>query len=72
MNIKLKYEIKDAEGINKKTYSKTFSLVNDDSTKENLQMFAKAYLGLVDRKGQAAKYSITKINEEEIDSGDIL
>ena len=72
MKIKIKYEIKDAEGINKKTYSKTFSQVNENSQKENFDSFAEAYLGLLDNKGQNIKYVITKTNEEEITSGNLL
>ena len=72
MKIKIKYELKDAEGINKKTYSKTFSQVNENATKENFEAFADAYLGLMDNKGQNIKYVITKTNEEEITVGNVL
>ena len=72
MKIKIKYEVKDAEGINKKTYRKTFSQVNENSQQENFEMFANAYLGLIDNKGQNIKYVITKTNEEEIASGNVL
>lgn len=72
MKIKIKYEIQDPEGIKNKTYSKTFSQVNENSKKENFEMFANAYLGLIENKNQEIAYVITKTNEEEIVKGNII
>lgn len=72
MKIKIKYEIQDSDGASKKTYSKTFSQVNENSQKENFEMFANAYLSLVEGNNQAIKYIVTKTNEEEIASGNLL
>lgn len=72
MKIKIKYEIQDPEGIKSKTYSKTFSQVNENSQKENFEMFANAYLGLIENKNQEIAYVITKTNEEEIVKGNII
>lgn len=71
MKIKLKYQIIDAEGINKKTYTKTFAMVNESATKEDFQSFAESYLGLVEGNGQNLDYQIIKTNEEEIISASL-
>ena len=71
MKIKIKYEIKDVGGVGKKTYTKTFSQVNQGATKENLRTFTVAYLSLVKSNGQGVDYVIYKANEEKIDEGQL-
>ncbi|MBP2016184.1 hypothetical protein [Anaerococcus degeneri] len=71
MKIKIKYDLKDVEGVGKKTYTKTFSQVNQAATKENLRNFTEAYLSLVKSNGQGVNYVIYKANEEKIDEGQL-
>ena len=71
MKIKIKYEIVDIEGVEKKTYTKTFSQVNQGATNENLKAFTEAYLGLLNDNGKGIAYAIYKANEEKVDEGQV-
>lgn len=71
MKIKIKYEVKDAEGVNKKTYAKTFSQVNEAAKNDDFKAFAEAYLDLVNDNKHGIKYAIYKANEEKIVVGDL-
>lgn len=71
MKIKIKYEVKDIEGVVKKTYTKTFSQVNQAASPENFKTFAEGYLSLINDNGQGIAYEIYKANEEKIDQGQI-
>ena len=71
MKIKIKYEVKDVEGVGNKAYTKTFSQVNEAATPANFKAFADAYLGLVNEKGHGISYVIYKTNEEKITDGSL-
>lgn len=71
MKIKIKYEIKDVEGVNKKAYTKTFSQVNEASQSEDYSLFTESYLSLINGNGHEITYTIYKANEEELISGQV-
>ncbi len=72
MKIKIKYDIKDIEGLNKKSYAKTFTQVNEAAKAEDFKNFAMAYLSLVKNNGNTIKFKVYKTNEEEITNGNTL
>lgn len=72
MKIKIKYDIKDIEGLNKKSYAKTFTQVNEAAKAEDFNNFAMAYLSLVKNNGNTIKFKVYKTNEEEITNGNTL
>lgn len=72
MKIKIKYEIKDTEGTSKKTFTKTFSQINEASQNAEIKNFAEGYLSLVDGNSHEVAYTIFKANEEKIESGQVL
>lgn len=71
MKIKIKYEVMDVEGVSKKTYTKTFSQVNQAATAENFKAFTEAYLSLINNNGKNVNYVIYKANEEKIQEGQV-
>lgn len=71
MKIKIEYEIKDVEGTSKKSYTKTFSQVNEASKAENFTTFAEAFLGLVNDNNHEISYVIYQAKEEKIKDGQI-
>lgn len=69
MKIKLKFDIANGDGDIRKTYTKTFSQVNQEASDENIKSFAKAYLGLVNNNGHALNYTIYKADDKLIEEG---
>ena len=71
MKIKIKYEIKDVDGVGKKSYTKTFDQVNDKASVEEFKKFTEAFLGLVKNNSHKVAYEIYKANEEKIQVGSL-
>lgn len=71
MKIKIKYDVKDIEGVNKKSYAKTFNQINQTAQNVDFKNFTEAYLSLVNNNGHEIGYTIYKASEEEILAGEL-
>ncbi|WP_296128351.1 hypothetical protein [uncultured Anaerococcus sp.] len=69
MKVKIKYEIANADGDVRKTYTKTFSQVNQEASDENIKTFASAYLDLLSNNGHPLNYAIYKADDKLIEEG---
>lgn len=66
MKLKIKYTLISLADKSEKTYTKTFSKINEAAENESIANFSEAYLRLIDKEGSDLSYELYKSNDELI------